>query len=213
MSVQVWDFRAHIQNLVATPEIRARFNEIKPGTPPRYHSHDLGGEVFLVLDGEVTFDVEGEIIVCRAGQAIFVPPRVKHRVYNAGSGPARYYLSVTPHVEPTHTNYDENLQQLAPSYGGWRAAGNPNPPLDVSFEALADALVEDAEGLAAAANQTAATLRREVETLKFAARSGDRARLKAAADALWSASYPTLRQTRTFERTWNELAPRAMPTE
>lgn len=211
MPIQVWDFHTDIRNLVATPEIRARFNEIKPGAPPRYHSHDLGGEIFLVLDGEVTFDVEGEVVTCRPGQAIFVPPRVKHRVYNQGSGPARYYLSVTPHVEPTHTNYDEGLEQLPPSYGGWRAAGNPSAPSALSTAELADQLVGEADRVAEAARQTAEALRRESEVLKAGTGHEDQAAAKAAVDAIWRAAYPTLRQTRAFERTWNELAPRSMP--
>src|SRR5262245_49235819 len=115
MPIQVWDYRTHIQNLVATPEIRARFAQIEPGPLPPYHSHDLGGEIFLGLDGEITFDVDGEIVVGTPGQAIYLLPRIKHRVYTRGPGPARYYLSVTPHVEPTHTHHDADLQRKPPS--------------------------------------------------------------------------------------------------
>lgn len=211
MPVTVWDFRKDIQNLVATPEIRARFNELKPGAPPRYHSHDLGGEIFLVLDGEVTFDVDGEVIACTAGQAIFVPPHVKHRLYNRGTGPARYYLSVTPHVEPTHTHYGPNLERLPPSYGGWRAAGNPGAPSSGSIPEAADRLVEEAERLARAARETADALRASAESLKRAERDGRGDERKTASDAMWSAAYPTLRQVREFERIWNDLAPRTMP--
>jgi quercetin dioxygenase-like cupin family protein len=211
MAIQVWDCRDDIRNLVATPEIRARFNRIAPASPPQFHSHDLGGEIFLVLDGEVTFDVEGQVVTCRPGQAIFVPPHLKHRVYNAGDRPATYYLSVTPHVDPTHTNYDAALQRLPPRYGGWRGAGDPSPRSDAPTTDLADATVAEAEALARAAAETAAALARQAAQLKAAAASGDRAGLKQAMDAMWEAAYPTLRQVRQFEGTWNQLAPRAMP--
>lgn len=210
MPIQVWDFRKDIQNLVATPEIRARFNEIKPGAPPRYHSHDLGGEIFLVLEGEVTFDVEGEVVTGMPGQAIFVPPHQKHRLYNQGTVPARYYLSVTPHVEPTHTHYDQDLNRLPPSYGGWRAAGNPTPPSGLSTPELADRLVVEARRLAEAAQQAEAAIRAQAEALKAASAREDRSAAKAAADAIWSAAYPTLRQAHDFERIWNDLAPQTM---
>ncbi len=134
MAIQVWDFREHIQNLVATPEIRARFAQVRPGPLTQYHSHDLGGEIFLVLDGEVTFDVEGEVVTCQPGQLIYVPPHLKHRVCTPGERPATYYLSVTPHVEPTHTNYDADLQRRPPRYGGWRGSGDPSPRSTQSTE-------------------------------------------------------------------------------
>lgn len=211
MSIQVWDYREHIQNLVATPEIRARFNRINPNSPPQYHSHDLGGEIFLVLDGEVTFDVEGEIVVCRAGQAIYVRPHLKHRVYNQGDRPATYYLSVTPHVEPTHTQYDDQMQRRPPRYGVWRGAGDPSPRSTSSNDELADALVAEAEELARLAEQAAAALRRKAGALKAAGRASDAAAAKEAVDGMWEAAYPMLRQVRAFEATWNQLAPRVMP--
>ena len=210
MPIQVWDYRKDVQNLVASPEIRARFNRIDPNDPPQFHSHDLGGEIFLVLDGEITFDVEGEVVTCQPGQAIYVPPHLKHRVYNQGDRPASYYLSVTPHVEPTHTHYDEKLERKAPSYGGWRGAGNPAPEDPRSTAELATALADEAENLARQATSTAHSLRQQAEVLKAASASSDSARLKQAADAVWEAAYPTLRQVRQLERTWNELAPRTM---
>ena len=211
MSIPVWDYREHIQNLVATPEIRARFAQAHPGPIPQYHSHDLGGEIFLVLDGEVTFDVEGEVVVCRPGQAIYVPPHVKHRVYTQDDRPATYYLSVTPHVEPTHTQYDERLQRRPPRYGIWRAAGDPSPRSPQSTEELADAAVSAAETLARLAEQTAAALRQQVEALKAASRAGNADVAKQAVDTMWEAAYPTLRQVRVFEGIWNQLAPRVTP--
>lgn len=209
MPVQVWDYREHVQNLVAVPEIRARFAQVKPGPPSQYHSHDLGGEIFLVLDGEITFDVDGETVTCTPGQAIYVPQHVKHRVYTQGDRVATYYLSVTPHVEPTHTHLDEQGQVSPPRYGGWRGAGDPGPRSTKSTEELADAVAAEAAELARRATETADRVRREAAALKSAAGDGEAA--KRAADAIWAATYPTLSQVRALEATWNQLAPRTQP--
>jgi hypothetical protein len=164
-----------------------------------------------VLDGRRTFDVGGEIVVGTPGQAIYLLPRIKHRVYTRGPGPARYYLSVTPHVEPTHTHYDADLQRKPPSYGGWRAAGDPSPRSTQATAELADTVAAEAERLAELAQKMATALRRDSEQLRAASLAGGDAAAKPSVDAMWEAAYPALRQVRTFELAWNQLAPRVMP--
>src|SRR5438132_3433478 len=106
MPIDVYDYRANLSNLVVQPQIRSRFRRVELGPVPEVHSHDLGGETFLVMEGEIEFTVDGERVVCTAGQSIFVPPRTTHAVRALGERPAVMYLSGAPHVEPTHTFYD-----------------------------------------------------------------------------------------------------------
>ena len=51
MAFQIFDFRneRHIKNLLVTPHIRSRFLRMKPGQVADMHSHDLGHEIFLIL--------------------------------------------------------------------------------------------------------------------------------------------------------------------
>src|SRR6476661_2452323 len=123
MSIHVYDYRTDLTNLVVQPEIRSRFRSVELGPVPQVHSHDLGGETFVVMEGRIEFTVAGEQVVCQPGQAIFVPPRTTHAVRAVGDKPGVIYLSVSPHVEPTHTQYDPDGQRLPPQYGVWRAAG------------------------------------------------------------------------------------------
>ena len=51
MPLQVFDYRRDIKNVVITPEIRARFLRFEVGAVATRHSHDLGAEVFLILQG------------------------------------------------------------------------------------------------------------------------------------------------------------------
>lgn len=123
MTIRVYDYRTDLANLVVHPEIRGRFRRVEPGPAPRMHSHDIAGEIFLVLTGRCEFLVEDERVTCGPGQLIYVEPRVKHALHAVGDEPCAIYLSVTPHVEPTHTLYDEDGQRLPPRYGTWRGAG------------------------------------------------------------------------------------------
>ncbi len=201
MPIQVYDYRSDLTNVVVRPEIRSRFRRVELGPVPRYHSHDLGGETFIVMDGQIEFTVDGESAVCTTGQAIYVPPRTTHAVRAVGDAPGVMYLSVAPHVEPTHTRYDAQGNCLPPRYGVWREAGGGTAPSSESTEALLAAYRQAAQRLAELARTTA-------EAAEAANAAGAP---KPMVDALWDSLRPTLQQVETLERTWNELALRATP--
>ena len=194
MPIHVFDYRADLANLVVQPQIRSRFRRVELGPVPEVHSHDLGGETFLVMEGEIEFTVDGETTVCTAGQGIFVPPRTTHAVHALGDRPGVMYLSVSPHVEPTHTFYAADGQRLPPRYGVWRAAGGGEPPTTDSAAALLQRYRDAAETLAKLARANAEQA------------SGCDAVDKAAIDALWDSLRPLLQHIETVERTWNALA-------
>ena len=66
-------------------------NRIGPhwGGPP-LHTHDFD-EGFYVLEGELTFQVEDEVVVKRAGEFAFAPRNVVHTLANHSdaAGPLR----------------------------------------------------------------------------------------------------------------------------
>ena len=49
MAFQVYDYREDIRNILVTPQIRSRFLKMDVGQVNRSHSHDLGHEIFLIL--------------------------------------------------------------------------------------------------------------------------------------------------------------------
>ncbi|MGH2558171.1 MAG: cupin domain-containing protein, partial [Thermomicrobiales bacterium] len=117
MPFEVYDYRSDVRNVVITPEIRSRFLRMEPGEVANRHSHDLGHEVFLVLEGQCEFEIEGERAVLGPGQMCFAGVDQLHQVRTVGDAPMTMYLSVTPHVEPTHTQWDEQGNKLPPRYG------------------------------------------------------------------------------------------------
>ena len=117
MPLEVFDYRRDIKNVVITPEIRARFQRFEPGDVATRHSHDLGAEVFLIMQGRAEFEIEGETAVLGPGELCFADRDELHQVRVIGDEPVIMYLSVTPHVEPTHTMYAEDGSRLPPAYG------------------------------------------------------------------------------------------------
>lgn len=211
--IRVYDYRRDIANVVVHPEIRGRFMRMEPAPAGRMHSHDLGGEIFLVLEGQCEFIVEDERVTCDPGQLIYVEPRLKHTLHAVGDKPCVVYLSVTPHVEPTHTMYDEGYNRLPPRYGTWRGKDGGDAHPDVSTENLAARYAEAARTLANLSQTNAEAQANHLRDLTKALADGDPTRTKQIVDAMWLGLRDVLQQTSNVEEVWNALAPRAMPTK
>ncbi len=213
MPIRVYDYQHDIENLEVHPEIRARFLRMEPGAPGGLHSHDLGGEIFLALTGHCEFLVEDERVTCGPGQLIYVEPRRMHTLHAVGTAPCVVYLSVTPHVEPTHTFYDGAGAELPPQYGSWRGQGDAAPSPDTPTLEVARRYATEVRRLAEMAQVHAETLDCQVEALTAAPAAGDSAAAKRSMDKVWFGLRVVLRCASAVELAWNALAPRAMPVE
>lgn len=209
MPYTVFDFRHDIKNLFITPNIRGRFLRMEPGEVHGRHSHDLGDEIFLVLDGQLDMEIDGHHEILGPGQACVAFAHQMHQARNAGDGPMTMYLSVTPHLEPTHTQWDhEGGNKLPFRYGGSTRAERlartePPEPIEtlVAHHLAASHALADAATANAAAQDSAAT------ELRNALDTGDKTAAKAAIDAMWASIYTMYKQLQEMERAWNELSP------
>ena len=98
MGFPVYDYRTDIRNVLVTPQIRSRFLKMEPGQSAQLHSHDLGHEIFLILEGRVEFEIEGETEELGPGQMCVALADQPHTVRVLGDEPMTMYLSVTPHI-------------------------------------------------------------------------------------------------------------------
>ena len=209
MPFDVYDFRSDVRNVVITPEIRSRFLRMEPGCTAPRHSHDLGHEVFLVLDGRAEFEIDGARAVLGPGQMCFAYAGQMHQVKVIGDQPMTMYLSVTPHVEPTHTFWDDHGRKLPPRYGVPTAAERAaEPPSPEPIPALADRHVAAARALAQTAASNAAAQDAGAAAVKRALAAGDPAAAKAAVDTMWRQISETYTRLQALELVWNELAVR-----
>ena len=69
---------------------------VPPGGGPPPHVHGREEEGFYVLDGEVTFTVNGERVVATAGTFANMPVGTPHGFENESDRPARMLISVAP---------------------------------------------------------------------------------------------------------------------
>lgn len=209
MALEVFDYRTDIRNIFIAPEMRARINRREPGTSSVGHTHDLGHEIFIVLAGQAEFTIAGQSAILSPGQMCIARADEWHDIRVVGDEPLIYYLSVTPHLEPTHTHWDrEGGTKLPYRYGESTRAERlartvpPEAPdtLLARHLAASHALADAAEANASAQDAAATDLGN-------ALRASDKAAAKAAIDAMWAPIYTTYTQLQAMERAWNELAP------
>jgi len=109
---------------------------VPPGGGPPPHVHSREEEGFYLLDGEITFTVNGEKIVAKAGMFANMPVGTPHSFKNESRKPAKMLISVAPAgleklffevgvpleegattaLPPSHEEI-EKLLAVAPGYG------------------------------------------------------------------------------------------------
>ncbi len=208
MAFEVYDFRTVNRNVLVTPEIRARLYHMKPGQVDRRHSHDLGHEIFLILEGEAEFTINGDTKVVGPGQMCVALADEIHQVRNLlPDKPTIMYLSVTPHVQPTHTGRTENDEKMPPQFSP-NANYHVEQDMTVPMTDLVDRLQTAAGDVVAAAEGNAQAQAAQGKALLVALAAGDQAGAVAARDAMWDLVYMLHKQLYAFDDIWNEAAPR-----
>jgi quercetin dioxygenase-like cupin family protein len=207
MAIPVYDYRTDVRNVLVTPQIRSRFLRMEPGQVASLHSHDLGHEVFLVLAGRAAFEVDGETVEMGPGQMCAVLAHQPHSVRVVGDEPMTMYLSVTPHVQPTHTGRTPDGGRLPLRFMP-SSAYDIEADTSISLDELLDRQVQAAAALAEAARTSARVQQEAAEQARQAAAAGEGTAAAAAREAMWDAVYATYQRLNELAVVWNELAPR-----
>jgi len=103
----IWDelpghFGGAYSKLLVRPEscgsksIDYRISVYQPRAYVELHSHRIQEQVYHVLDGEALMEIGGERTVVRRDDIIFIPPGVKHAIYNTGMTDLRFIVVTSP---------------------------------------------------------------------------------------------------------------------
>ena len=140
--------RANINVLLRSEDSGGRVslvdNRVPAGTAgPPLHHHDFD-EAFVVLEGEVTFQLGDDLVTRRAGEIAFAPRGVAHTFANQSGAEARHVIVITPAgferyfdrmaaraagVEPPATAAKgwAEVTKVGPQIGDRRPAARPTP--------------------------------------------------------------------------------------
>ncbi|MBT5961927.1 MAG: cupin domain-containing protein [Gemmatimonadetes bacterium] len=208
MAIEVFDVRHDIKNLFVSPQIRARFLQMKPGETSQMHSHDLGHEVFLILMGRALFEIGEDSAELGPGQLCIATTDQPHSVTVLGDDPMTMYLSVTPHVQPTHTFLDRDGERL-PTQFMPSAAYDTDTDTRTPMEELVNRFVDMSDEFAKIAQTAAEEQRMTGARLTRALSSGNMDAADSQREAIWFALYRVYHKLEEVTEIWNAVAPRA----
>ncbi len=115
----------------AARKLGAGFDVLEPGQRGGPHHGRLAQEeMFVILDGEGTLRVAGELLPVRRGDVIFVPPgpEYPHQLINPSQRPLRY-LSISTQEQPEVCVYPDS-GKVAAYAQGHRLIQRPEANLD-----------------------------------------------------------------------------------
>lgn len=218
MTFEVYDYRTDICNILVTPQIRARFqridvNKLSGGRQVgRGHSHDLGHEVFLVLQGQAEFEIDGETQVLGPGQMCVALVDQTHSVRNVGDEPVILYLSVTPHIQATHTGWTEEGKKQPPRFNR-STTYDVSPDRSTPTKELLERHLNAVEVLATATEAARDVQREQGKVCRRALAGGDSGAALEARDVMWEALLGMLQQVFDMADVWNDFTYRTAEDE
>jgi uncharacterized cupin superfamily protein len=111
----------------AAQKLGCGFDVVPPGKMAcPYHLHHAQEEVFIVIEGEGTVRVDGEMLPIKAGDVIFIPagPEYPHHIINTSNAPLKY-LSLSTQDRPEICEYPDSGKARA-----WMRSETPNSKAD-----------------------------------------------------------------------------------
>jgi uncharacterized cupin superfamily protein len=106
---------ARLATGTAAVKLGASVDTLPPGKRScPYHLHHAQEEMFIVLDGQGTLRVAGEMLPIRQGDVIFIPPGpdYPHQIINSSDAPMSY-LSISTRERPEVCEYPDSGKFLA----------------------------------------------------------------------------------------------------
>jgi mannose-6-phosphate isomerase-like protein (cupin superfamily) len=85
--------------LVKSPDLHIIEEGMPSGTSETLHHHVHARQFFLVLEGELTMEVEYQTFVLQIGEGIEISPGQLHRAFNRSRRPLRILVTSQP---PSH---------------------------------------------------------------------------------------------------------------
>src|SRR5207237_123793 len=136
------------------------------------HSHDLGHEIFLVLQGRCVFEIDGAERELGPGELCIALADQLHQVRCTSDEPLIMYLSVTPHAQPTHTGRTSEGERLPVRFMPSRAY-DVETDTETPIHELIERFARAAEEVARTARRSADLQREEGARLAEALAAGD----------------------------------------
>jgi quercetin dioxygenase-like cupin family protein len=83
-------------HLLNTNSLSVIQEKMPPGTSECKHYHNFSQQLFFILAGTATFEIEGEVFVVSSKESIHVPKGAKHFIANRGDQELEFLVISEP---------------------------------------------------------------------------------------------------------------------
>ncbi len=73
--------------------------QMVPGSSEQLHFHHKAQQLFYILSGEASFEINQQPFHLHAGESLHIPPGTPHRIFNKGAAGLRFIVISSP---PSH---------------------------------------------------------------------------------------------------------------
>lgn len=97
--------------LLKTDAINVIREKMPAGAAEQLHFHERAQQLFYILEGIASFEIEGEIIIVKANESIAISPGRKHSIANKNSDELHFLVISQPNSHGDRINIlpDEKL--------------------------------------------------------------------------------------------------------
>jgi mannose-6-phosphate isomerase-like protein (cupin superfamily) len=92
----VWGSNCDGWHLLKSDSLAVIQERMPPGTAEQLHYHEKAQQVFYILSGTATFEIEGKTEAVNAGQSLHIPKNTKHRIANNGADDLHFLVISEP---------------------------------------------------------------------------------------------------------------------
>lgn len=89
-----WGDQCDSWHLLRSDSLAVIQERMPPGTAEQTHYHERAQQVFYILQGTATFEVEGETVTVQQGESIHIATKARHRILN-NSGAEIHFLVIS----------------------------------------------------------------------------------------------------------------------
>ncbi len=95
-------FGGALSKLIITPKNAAtkhfdfRLSTYQPKGFVEEHTHEVEEQIYYILEGEGLMELDGDKKIVRPGLTIFIPPQVRHALYNTGTKDLTFLVVSSP---------------------------------------------------------------------------------------------------------------------
>jgi len=94
-----WGHQCEGWRLVDQAQLAVIEEKMPIGTREHLHWHEMAQQYFYILEGVATFELEGEEIVVKANEGIYISRKQKHFIKNDGTEALRFLVISQPNTK------------------------------------------------------------------------------------------------------------------